>query len=893
MSSSDYYATADIVELRKRIDEITDQLCVAVTGDFEFTVQAAVADETLDKLAMLINFLIEAARRSLSSLQTKNSTLAELDQMKSDFLANISHELRTPLTLILAPLRSILSGQYGALPQSAITAVERVLRNTVRLNGLVNDLLDVSKLEAGKMPIRNDAVNPSDVLSTLIAELGPAAQERDLKIEANLEAWPTGLHAVLDAGMFEKIALNLLSNAFKFTANHGFVGARVSLINGDILLTVSDTGIGIADDKKGFLFQRFQQIDSSSNRRHHGTGLGLALVKEFTELLKGHVTVESELGVGSTFSVRLPFAEARATVKNEVGPRSSVSTLLAFKSGAVEVPHQPTPAKPFFQPTVLIVEDNSDLQLYVQETLGSDFHVLTASNGHEALTVLRTREPDIILSDVMMPGMDGLELLQRVKSHDAWKFIPFILLTARVSREERLSGLDHGADDYLTKPFDALELKTRLRAALRTRALYRELELKNHELEDARNGLQRKVEERTFELSLQSQKALAANKSKDQFLANMSHEMRTPLTAIIGFSDLIATGVTETDAAEFQETIRRNAKHLLSLIDEILDFSKIESGTVTVERGPIEIEDFFSSIERTFQPIVQKKQIEFKITVDERVPPVLVTDAKRLRQMVTNLIGNAVKFTERGTVLAEVHVIDDHGSPQLRIRVIDTGIGISPSVHDKLFAPFSQADVSLSRKFGGTGLGLALSRKIARLFGGELMIESSTPGVGSVFTLWVPIEIPARPLLGRQRSKTTKSSQRSSVAALSKQLAGLRILLADDSSDNRTLIKRMLEGVGAHLEFASDGVDAVEMAKAHSYDVILMDLQMPRLDGFGATKLIREAGFTNPILALTAHASDQDLDRVLEAGCNDRLVKPIEFDHMVSSILASTALAQD
>jgi signal transduction histidine kinase len=906
MSSSDYFATDDIVEFRKRIDEITDQLCAAVSGDFDFMVRATVADETLDKLAMLINFLIEAARRSLVTLKTQNTTLSELDQMKSDFLANLSHELRTPLTLILAPLRSILNGQYGALPESAVPVVERVLRNTVRLNGMVNDLLDVSKLEAGKMTIHLGKVNPAELVSTLVKELEPAAHERKIQVQADVDRWPRGTCALLDASMFEKIALNLLSNAFKFTPEGGSVVATVSMTDGALVLSVSDTGIGISQENKALLFQRFQQIDSESNRYHHGTGLGLALVKEFSELLKGTVSVESEAGVGSKFTVRIPYIEvgsstaattataaSAATETPRVAPappqeRSSLSELVRSES----LPRPEPTASPFaqlLQPTVLIVEDNPDLQQYVQETLGADFRVLTASNGEEALSILRAHEPDVILSDVMMPGMDGLELLRRIKSHPVWKFIPVILLTAKVAREERLAGLDEGADDYLTKPFDAVELKTRLRAALRVRALYRELESKNDELQSARSGLQRKVEERTYELSLQSQKAMAANKAKDQFLANMSHEMRTPLTAIIGFSDLVAAGANENEAVEFQETIRRNAQHLLSLIDEILDFSKIESGTMTIERSTIETRDFFTGIESTFKPAVEKKGIDLRLELDAGVPPALKTDAKRLRQMVVNLIGNAVKFTERGSVKIEVHVIDDRGSPQLRIRVIDTGIGIPNDVHNRLFAPFSQADMSLSRKFGGTGLGLALSRKMARSLGGELMIESSQPGVGSVFTLWVPVEISSEPAFEKpSRSKTARSPRRSSLK--SQKLAGMHILLAEDSVDNRRLLERLLKGAGAQIVTVADGIEAVEKARTQSFDVILMDIQMPRLDGFSATRQIRAAGFTKPILALTAHASEQDLERVLEAGCNDRLVKPIEFDQMVSSLLASTAL---
>ena len=895
MSSTDYFATEDIQILRQRIDEITDQLCVAVAGDFDFNVRSTVADETLDRLAMLINFLIEAARRSLVSLQAQNSSLAELDKLKSDFVANISHELRTPLTLILAPLRSILAEQYGPVPRPIAQVAERVLRNTVRLNGLVNDLLDVSKLEAGKMRANPEAVDLSAVLKGLVTDLEPAAREREIKISLSIATWPRNRYALLDQKMFERIAINLLSNAFKFTPKNGAVAVSLSLEKQTIVLRVLDTGIGISSDMQPLLFHRFQQVDSSANRAHPGTGLGLALVKEFAELMNGEVSLESELGAGAIFTVRLPFVEVtdEASIHETQVLTKSVGELLRIESQrpfflessqTTSASRNSSPQPPLLRRTILVVEDNLDLQAYVQETLSDEFRVVCAGNGHEAIAILNQSTPDVILSDVMMPGMDGLELLRRVKAHASWKFVPVILLSARVTREERIEGLEVGADDYLTKPFDAFELKTRLRAALRTRALYQELEHKNHELEEARADLKRKVEDRTYELSLQSQKAMAANKAKDHFLANMSHEMRTPLTAIMGFSDLISSGVDAADGDEFIQTIRRNAKHLLSLIDEILDFSKIESGQVSIERDELEIRDLITQIVQSFKPQVDQKAISLQLKLADDLPCRIVSDQKRVRQMITNLVGNAVKFTESGSVRIEANVIDDRGAPQLRIRVIDTGIGISKESHSRLFAPFAQADTSLSRKFGGTGLGLALSRKIARSLGGELIIEASEPGVGSTFTLWFPVQIVNRPNLKKMASKLQ------SLGKQGKELTGLHILLAEDSIDNRRLLKRLLEGAGARLDFAVDGLAAVDMAQQQDFDVILMDIQMPRLDGFSATRQIRGNGFKKPILALTAHASEQDLAKVLEAGCNDRLLKPIEFDQMVSRILANTTL---
>lgn len=411
----------------------------------------------------------------------------------------------------------------------------------------------------------------------------------------------------------------------------------------------------------------------------------------------------------------------------------------------------------------------------------------------------------------------------------------------------------------------------------------RELEQKNKELEEAHANLQKKVEERTHELTLQTQKALAANKSKDHFLANMSHEMRTPLTAIMGFSDLVSSGVDPKESEEFLDTIRRNAQHLLSLIDDILDFSRIESGKVAIDRAPVEIHELVQNIVSSFQPTIEKKGIEFRLRMAKALPKTLLTDATRLRQIITNLLANAIKFTERGCVELSVGMVDDRGQPQLFLRVKDTGIGITQEAQARLFAPFSQADMSLSRKFGGTGLGLALSRKIARSLGGDLVIEQSQVGRGSVFALWFPCEE------SQSLQATLKPAANLLRSLSSLQLQGLNLLVAEDSADNQVLLKRILEASGAKMLLARNGEEAIELALREPVDMVLMDIQMPVLDGYEATRRLRAQGFSKPVVALTAHALDQEFERALEAGCNDRILKPIDTDKLISTILSSAA----
>jgi signal transduction histidine kinase/DNA-binding NarL/FixJ family response regulator/HPt (histidine-containing phosphotransfer) domain-containing protein len=385
--------------------------------------------------------------------------------------------------------------------------------------------------------------------------------------------------------------------------------------------------------------------------------------------------------------------------------------------------------------------------------------------------------------------------------------------------------------------------------------------------------------------------AEAANVAKSQFLANMSHEIRTPLTAILGFAEnLLEPSQTEHDRRVAVKTILRNGEHLLEIINGILDLSKIEAGRLEVELLPVSPVQLAADVVSIMRVRADAKSLPLQLRFDGPVPETIQSDPTRLRQILLNLVGNAIKFTTTGRVELAVGLTDDGaGRPQMQFRIADTGIGLTPEQCARLFQPFTQADGSTTRKFGGTGLGLAISRPLARLLGGDVVLNSA-PGVGSVFTVTVdPGPLESVRIL-ENPSEALAAEPEVAVADLSAVRLAARILLAEDSPDNQLLISSFLRKLGAVVEVAADGREAVHRALSaeavgEPFELVLMDMQMPELDGYDATRRLREHGFARPIIALTANAMGGDQQRCLEAGCSDYAAKPIDRRRLVAQIL--------
>lgn len=356
-----------------------------------------------------------------------------------------------------------------------------------------------------------------------------------------------------------------------------------------------------------------------------------------------------------------------------------------------------------------------------------------------------------------------------------------------------------------------------------------------------------------------------AEKAKNEFLANMSHEIRTPLGAVMGFSDLICQArLTHEEREEYALTIKRNGQQLTNLIEDILDIVKVESGKLTIEEREFNLDDLLLEVVNSLHFRSLLKNIPISIKKDESVPEIIKTDPTRLKQVLCNLLQNAIKFTVEGQIIIKVSVAEQN----LIFEVIDTGIGIASENHEKLFQAFFQADGSVTRKFGGTGLGLALSKKLAKALGGDLHLKSSYLGQGSVFQFSIKCVQPQQ--LNLFSNKATKSP-------LPKDsLKGLKILVADDSADNQSLLSQILTKEGAVVEIAADGEEAVHKALEDDFNIVLMDVQMPKLSGLEATKMLRKEGYPKPIVALSAYAMTEDRIRGLSAGCDLYLTKPVD-----------------
>jgi PAS domain S-box-containing protein len=409
-------------------------------------------------------------------------------------------------------------------------------------------------------------------------------------------------------------------------------------------------------------------------------------------------------------------------------------------------------------------------------------------------------------------------------------------------------------------------------------------EASNRQFEQLNIELETALEETT----LLAQEAAMACQAKSHFLANMSHEIRTPMNAIMGFSELLGTEPLTEQQNEYLRIIRTSSEDLLALMDSILNLARVEANRYEVHVGQCRLDAVLTSLDQVFRHKAERKGLGFEIRRQEGLPEVLCTDPVVLRQCLINIVDNAVKFTAAGHVRIRVSLESRTEQRRLRFDVEDTGVGIPPEAQRLLFEPFTQIDGKSTRKFGGAGLGLALSRKLIGLVGGRIELDSR-PGEGSTFTLTIPADaqVGAGGIDGAGQKPAQAQGhahgQPAGSSCPARPLIG-RVLVAEDSRTNAALVRTRLERLGFEVAIAPDGRQAVDKALAEPFDLVLMDIQMPQMDGYEATRALRQKGLSLPIVALTANALEGDRQRCLEAGCNDYLTKPFDLKELVAML---------
>jgi signal transduction histidine kinase len=662
-----------------------------------------------------------ANARAYEQERRRAEMLAEVDRAKTRFFSNVSHEFRTPLTLMLAPTIDLIAKPDTPAADRAVM-LEMIHRNALRLQKLVNSLLDFSRIEAGRAAATYESVDLAAFTAELASVFRSATERAGLELNVDAHALPAPVY--VDREMWEKIILNLLSNAFKHTFE-GSITVRVRDGGEVAIVEVADTGIGIAPDQRSRIFDRFHRVPNVRSRTHEGTGIGLALVQELVRWHGGRIEVASIEGAGTTFAIAIPYGTAhlppervarsqRESASARVGAMSYVEEALGWLPSGVTGEHPAVVADAAIAatadaPRILLADDNADMREYLVRLLRErGWAVEAVGDGHAALAAIQERRPDLVLSDVMMPRLDGFALLRAVRADPATASIPVVLLSARAGEEARIDGAQAGADDYLVKPFGAHELIARIGAQL---SLSRERARALHDAE-------------------------AASRAKSDFLAMMSHELRTPLNAIGGYASLMEMEVhgplTDQQRSDLAR-IQQSQAHLLGLINQVLSYTLGRAGTARYDLVELPVQEALTGAEVLTLVQAQARGLRY---IAARCDPALrvLADREKVQQILLNLLTNAIKFTEAG---GEIRTICTANAESVSIAVADTGIGIAPDKLASIFEAFVQVDQRLTRPREGVGLGLAISRDLARGMGGDLVVTSAVGG-GSTFTLTLP-----------------------------------------------------------------------------------------------------------------------------------------------------------
>lgn len=522
------------------------------------------------------------------------------------------------------------------------------------------------------------------------------------------------------------------------------------------------------------------------------------------------------------------------------------------------------------KPKILIVDDKLANLIALEKLLNElNIDFVRALSGNEALKLSLHHEFALAVIDVQMPEMDGYETVELLRNAKRTRYLPIIFVSAIYSDDFYIKkGIDVGAVDFITKPIKSPLLIGKVRVFIELYNQQNQLKILLKEKEAA-----------TAELVRAKEKAEYATYSKSIFLANMSHEIRTPLNGIIGMSEILSKTKLTDQQLEYLNTVKLSGEDLLTIINDILDFSKIEAGQLQIEDIPFSLYKQIENVFKVLQLKADEKKIDLILDIGDDVPEYIKSDSIRIKQILINLLNNAIKFTEQGSVKLVVSK-NSSSDPDVLIgfEIIDTGIGINKCNMGKMFTEFTQADTSTTRKHGGTGLGLTISKKLAELMGGEIGLESKL-GVGSKFWFTIKAKTCNRPDGIDDIDETVELPP------------NIKILLAEDNLINQKVSMLMIKQIGYGCDIANNGDEAYKMHREKNYDIIFMDILMPVMDGMESTALIRNWEQENcgenrsKIIALTANAFKEDIEKYLKGGMDHYLSKPLRIKDLTKVLL--------
>jgi signal transduction histidine kinase len=677
--------------------------------------------------------------RNRLKLEETNQKLLELDQIKSRFFANISHELRTPLTLLLAPIETLLHRARRALDQETRELLATMHANGMRLLKLINDLLDLVRLESGRMEVKREPVAMDAFVRGLLSAVRPAAEDKWITVSADVR--PDAGTVLVDRDKLEKILLNLLFNGLKFTPSGGRLELRAFRQDNELVIAVRDTGVGIAPQNLAHVFDRFWQADTSSKRKYQGMGIGLALVKEFVEIQGGRVAVASEEGKGTTFTVRVPYLDAVAGIEPKSAGAADVEgsppaeathddvsvaseEWLANLYRRAELFPAMTTLQDSLRPVetaqgrprakVLLADDEPDMLRFLKSQLAPQYEVLEAVDGQQALEKASQFLPDLIVLDMMMPQKDGLQACRELRERTPTQAIPVIMLTARADEETKLAALSAGASDFLAKPFSTTELHVRIKNLVESHSYQKKLARQNTILESTIEQL------KETEMQLIQTEKLA---SLGRMSAGIIHEINNPLNfASTGLytlrkkAALLAEG-ERGDYAEVLGDIEEGIDRVKTIVSDLRSFTHPDDTPVDTVRVP---EVVAAALRFT------SDQWKNKIQLEQDVPEDLAIRANRNRliQVLVNLLQNSLDAirnkTYAGNETPTIRVEGRVAGGKTMLVVRDNATGIAPEHLDKIFDPFfTTKDVG-----EGMGLGLSICHRIMQDYSGQIRVKT-------------------------------------------------------------------------------------------------------------------------------------------------------------------------